>query len=442
MPRRAAPTARSRIPRSLRFIYFGPMRFLHLADVHLDTSFSGRSEAVRQRLRAAGLDAFRRAVDVALQEQVDAVLVAGDLFDGDRLSFHTERYLIEQAARLGDQGITVVYATGNHDPGSVSGGPRALRWPPNVVTVPDATPIRVEIPSRTGGTAGYVSAIGHESAREERDLSRLLPPPEGVHPEVALLHTQVHASTGAERHGVYAPSDLAYLRRAGFDYWALGHVHVPQELSADPPICYAGSLQGRNHGEQGEHGALLVDLSDRSAPQVLFRPLAQIRWETLVVGALDGLRSFDGLVSHVVATWERTRATSPGAPGTEWMLRVSLEGPSPLWAELQKDEDRDTLAAEIRDLLGALDVIVVATAAHPPIDLDEHRARTDVLGTALRLANEIRSGRASLPGVQAEDLAIGAAASGDALEAYVRSLLAGADGTLAARLLEDSGASG
>ena len=65
------------------------MRFLHVADVHLDTSFSGRSEAVRRRLRDASREAFRRAVDLAIREDVHAFLIAGDLFDGERLSFQT-----------------------------------------------------------------------------------------------------------------------------------------------------------------------------------------------------------------------------------------------------------------------------------------------------------------------------------------------------------------
>lgn len=416
------------------------MRFLHVADVHLDTSFAGRSEAVRRRLREASREAFQRAVDVALQEQVDAVLIAGDLFDGERLSFETERFLMEQVGRLGDHGITVVYATGNHDPGSVSGGPRALQWPPNVVTASDATPKRIAISGRGGGTAGHVNAVGHETAREERDLSRLLPRPEGEGPEVGLLHTQVHASAGSELHGSYAPSDLSFLRRAGYDYWALGHVHVPQELSMDPPIWYSGSLQGRSHGEQGEHGALLVDLGDRHAPEVSFRPLASIRWETLRVDALGGIRSFDALLGHAAALWRDTRAEEPGAPGTEWMVRVDLAGASPLWSELQREEDLETLAAELRDLLGVLDVIVTASAVHPVIDLDEHRARTDVLGEALRLAERVRSGEVTIPLVSADDLAGAPGASPEAVQAYVRSLLEDIEGEIAARLIEDPGA--
>lgn len=415
------------------------MRFLHVADVHLDTSFAGRSESVRRRLRDASHEAFTRAVDVALESDVDAVLIAGDLFDGERLSFQTERFLLEQVARLGDQGITVVYATGNHDPGSSSGGPRVLQWPPNVVTATDATPRRIEIAARTGGTAGYVSAIGHDSALEERDLSRLLPRPEGVLPEVGLLHTQVQTSAGADGHGRYAPSDLSYLRRAGYDYWALGHIHVPQELSADPPIWYSGSLQGRSHGEQGERGAVLVDLSDRGAPVVSFRPLASVRWETLPIGGLDAVASFDGLVGHVAATWQRTRASDPGIPGTEWMVRLALTGPCPLWSELQSEEGRDTLGAEVRDVLGVLDVVVAGEGIHPVIALDEHRGRTDVLGEALRLVAEVRSGRATLPDVLADDLAGAAGASQEAVAAYVRELLEGMDGPLAARLLDEIG---
>ena len=414
------------------------MRFLHVADVHLDASFAGRSEAVRRRLREASREAFRRAVDVALQEDVDAVLVAGDLFDGERLSFETERFLLDQVGRLGDHGITVVYATGNHDPGSVSGGPRALQWPPNVVTASDATPKRIAIPGRGGGIAGHVNAVGHESAREERDLSRILPRPEGEGPEVGLLHTQVRASAGSEQHGAYAPSDLSYLRRAGYDYWALGHVHVPQELSADPPVWYAGSLQGRNHGEQGEHGALVVDLTDRHAPSVSFRALASVRWETLRVEELERIRSLDALLGHAAATWRDTRTGEPGAPGTEWMVRVELLGACPLWSELQREEDLETLAAELRDLLGVLDVVVSAGAVHPVIDLDEHRARTDVLGEALRLARRVRAGEAVLTGVVADDLAGAPGASPEAVHAYVRSLLDDIDGEIAARLLEDT----
>jgi DNA repair exonuclease SbcCD nuclease subunit len=415
------------------------MRFVHVADVHLDTPFSGRSEPVRRRLRDASREAFRRAVDLAIREEVHAFLVAGDLFDGERLSFATERFLLEQAGKLADHGIVFVYATGNHDPGSPATGPRQLDWPPNVHVVGDATPRKVQIAGRAGEPIGYVNAVGHASSAESEDLSRLLPRPAGELPEVGLLHTQVHSSLGSGEHHAYAPSELTYLLRAGYDYWALGHVHLRQELADDPPVWYAGSLQGRSHAERGERGALLVDLSDRTAPTVTFKALAPVRWDTVEVDRLSSAASLDELERQVQVAWDAQRAEDPGEPGTEWMVRVVLRGACPLWSTLRVEEDRDLLADELRELLGALEVTVQAEGVHPLLALEEHRERVDVLGQALRLAAEVHEGVATLGDIDAGELVGVVSDDPAAIDRYVRDLLEGGDAEIAARLL-DSGA--
>jgi len=412
------------------------MRFVHVADVHLDTSFAGRSEPVRRRLREASREAFRRAVDLAIREDVQAFLIAGDLFDGERLSFRTERFLLEQTARLGDHGVTVVYATGNHDPGSPETGPRPLRWPSNVHVADDATPRKVLVSGADGEPVGYVNAVGHASARESVDLSRLLPGPTGELPEVGLLHTQVHSSLGAGDHHPYAPSELTYLLRAGYDYWALGHVHVRQMIADDPPIWYAGNLQGRTHADRGERGALLVDLSDRDAPAVSFRSLAAVRWETVEVDRLDGVTSLDELERQVQLAWGSQRTDDPGTSGTEWMVRVILRGSCPLWSELRTEEDRELLGRELRELLGVLEVVVDTESVHPVLALDEHRTRVDVLGEALRLAGALRLGDTQLDGLDPGDLVGLTSDDPSVVNAYVRDLLGEVDGEIAARLLD------
>lgn len=418
------------------------MRYVHVADVHLDTSFAGRSEGVRHRLREASREAFRAAVDLAIREDAHALLVGGDLFDSERLSFSTERFLLEQARRLGDHGVTLVYATGNHDPGSPEVGPRPLLWPPNVRVVADATPQRITVVGHDGLPVGHVTAAGHASPHERDDLSRRFPRPQGDLPEVALLHTQVHASLGSDEHHAYAPSELSFLTRSGYDYWALGHVHVRQILSEDPLVVYPGSLQGRTHTDAGPRGAYLVDLSNRHAPALSFRALAPVRWETLRVDGLQDADSLDRLERRVTSLWRSARAAEPFAPGTECMLRVALEGPTPLWRELRREEDREVLSQELRELLGVLDVVVQADAVHPPVAVEDHRRRADVLGEALRLLDAVRRGEACLPGV--EPSALGSASSEDprAVEALVRSLLENADGELAARLLGTEQAGG
>ena len=413
------------------------MRFLHVADVHLDTSFSGRSERVRQRLRDASREAFRNAVDLAIHEDVHAFLIAGDLFDGERLSFQTERFLLEQTERLGDHGITVVYATGNHDPGAPTTGPRSLAWSDAVQVAPDGTPRRFTIHDHGDVPIGYVTAVGHDTDRVTDDLSRSLPVPAGELPEIALLHTQVHTSLGARDHHSYAPSELTRLCHAGYDYWALGHVHIRQQLSADPPIWYPGSLQGKSHTDTGARGALLVDLSDRAAPLVSFRPLAPVRWDTIEVDRLDHVQSLDDLEYACLDAWNQQRAEDPTIHGTEWMVRVVLRGPCPLWAELRTVEDQETLASELAPMMGALEVVLSTEGVHATVDLDEHRKRTDVLGEALRLATEIHQGRLTLEDLDPTSLAGSVGDDPASIAEYARSLLGEAEGEgeLAMRLL-------
>lgn len=410
------------------------MRFLHVADVHLDTSFSGRSEGVRQRLRDASREAFAAAVDLAIHEEVHAFLIAGDLFDGDRFSFRSERFLLDQLTRLTGHGITVVYATGNHDPGNVENAPRRLTWPASVHVAADRTPRRFLINDREGTPVGYVTSIGHATDRETEDLSRLLPRPVGTLPEVGLLHTQVRSSPGSDAHRPYAPSEVTYLLRAGFDYWALGHVHSCQSLCDDPPIWYSGCLQGRTHTDQGERGALLVDVSDRDHPLVQFRGLAPVRWETVTVGDLGKAASLDELERLVQLAWQRERSSAPASGDMSWMVRVALVGPCPLWAELRTPEDRAVLADELKEILGVLDVVVVSEGVYPVAPIAEYATRTDVLGETLRLVEAVRQGditldidRANLVGASGDDR--------ESVAAYVRSLLEGADGEVASRLL-------
>jgi hypothetical protein len=154
------------------------------------------------------------------------------------------------------------------------------------------------------------------------------------------------------------------------------------------------------------------------------------------VDRLEGVTSLDQLERHVQVSWRTLRDTDPGSTGTEWMIRVILKGPCPLWSELRTDEDRDLLASELREILGGLDVVVIADAVYPALSVDEHRLRTDVLGEILRLSDAARRGEtklefdvSNLVGLTSDDPA--------AAESYARSLLDGADGELASRMLED-----
>lgn len=414
------------------------MRFLHIADVHLDTAFAGRSDDSRNRLRQASRDALARCVNFAVAEQVDAVLIAGDLFDRNHLSFATERFLLDRLAELADANIHVVYATGNHDPGNaVREG--ALDWPGNLTVIDGEEPVTVTIRGRDGGAAGYVTGVGHATGRVTADLSRLLHPvPDTPLPQVALLHTLVSSVAGSGTHRPYAPSNLEHLRGAGFHYWALGHVHTRQALSADPPVHYCGNLQGRDPRETGPKGGLLVDLSDPAHPAVEFREFSRVRWEHLVVDEIAGANTLDDLVGEVAAAWERARADDPSGEDTEWMVAVELAGPSPLWRQLRDPEELETIADEAGTRLGAFGCEVRAHKVHSPARVADHAGRQDALGAALRLCAEVREGRDRL-GLAETDLAGYDAERDGSLDAYLHRLLDGAAEEILTRMLTTTG---
>lgn len=407
------------------------MRFLHTADVHLDSSLSSRSAAVRGRLRDASRLAFQRLADLALAERVDAVLIAGDLFDDERLSFQTERFILEQLARLNEVGIPVVYATGNHDPGREGLRSSDLCWPSNVTVARDREVKRVTVEDANGERVGVVSAVGHATSSERDDLSGVFPPPEGHLPEVAVLHTQVVDSPGSLKHGEYAPSNLDRLRDSGHDYWALGHVHKRLTLSEQPAIHYPGNLQGRTHGERGPKGCLLVEVRLGSPPRVEFKELAPIRWEDLEVRDPTDASTLDQLVRTVAERWEDVTG---GTSGMSWIGRVRISGATPLWRELSREDDQDHLRDELAHRLGVLELAVEIGSVYSLERVEDHLSREDVLGQALRLVRGVRSGEVTLTDLGCEHL-IGVEDPGT-LAAYVRDLLDTGEEEVLARMLK------
>ena len=94
------------------------MKFVHCADVHLDSPMRGLARyegAPVEQLRGATRRAFERLVAYALEEDVAFVIIAGDLYDGDRDDFTTAMFLQRQLHSLSKSNVPVVMAHGNHD---------------------------------------------------------------------------------------------------------------------------------------------------------------------------------------------------------------------------------------------------------------------------------------------------------------------------------------
>lgn len=412
------------------------VRFLHLADVHLDTAFEGRSDALRTHLQEALRIAFRRAVDCAIDEDVHAVLIAGDLFDDDRLSVATEAFLVDQIERLTDAGIDVVYATGNHDPGGQGFRAAKIDWPAGFHYVDTHTPTPIELTGSDESPRATVVAAGHVASQEETNLAAQFPDADGDVPHVALLHAHVTSASQVEAHDRYAPCTVEDLQAGGYDYWALGHIHTRQQVHEDPPAWYPGNLQGRTPRETGARGGLLVTLRRNQEPEVTFRPFAPTRWEHLQLDDLEDVETVQALVQRIRSTHREKART---ATATDWLLRVDLSGPCPLADRLSTSDQVDELEQVTAERLDVRDVEIRTQQLTPPVDVEAFRDDTHLVSELLDLLDAAYTQDEVLDTVAPDALAGLADETPKARRTYLRSLLKGLDREAVARLVEEEG---
>ena len=259
------------------------MRFLHAADVHLDSPLRGLDEyegAPVQALRGATREAFAALVQLALAEHVDFVILAGDLYDGDWPDYNTGLFFGNRVRELVRAGIPVVLLSGNHDAAS-----RITAR----LTLPDGV---FAFPTKEPGTKRFdhlrvaVHGQGFDRQAETRNLAVGYPAPIPGFFNIGVLHT---ALDGREGHAPYAPCTVDDLVGRGYDYWALGHIHKRESVNVGrhPPIEFPGNLQGRHVRESGAKGCLLVTVDGNKQAVPEFRALDVFRWETVTVDAAD-----------------------------------------------------------------------------------------------------------------------------------------------------------
>ena len=383
------------------------LRIVHAADCHLDAPCLSLEASVRERVRAAERSAFARLCALAIARGVDALVLAGDLFDGRSVRLATRMWVISELQRVSDAGVHVVVATGNHDPGDWLEA-LEMEWPAERFTLATGPePVTVELAN------GTITAIGHGHERVADNLVAQLPSaPRGI-PSVAVVHAQVSGSIAArDRYAPCTPEDLA---TGGYGYVALGHVHERQQLSSDPISWYPGCLQSHDIGEPGAKGALLAAIEADGRAEVEFVPLASVRFE--VIELVDPDCTEGQLADRV-----RERLGEI-ADGEEIVARVVLSGRSPLAGHLRDPEQVAAVADELASELGVLALELRATGLHAPRDLAEYRGQPHLLGVVLELIERAQSDQATLESLAPAMLATD---EGDR-QAYLRSLLADLD---------------
>ncbi|OQM73344.1 metallophosphoesterase family protein [Manganibacter manganicus] len=312
-----------------------PFRFVHTADLHLDSplrSLAMRNADLAELIGDATRQALIAIVDLCIDEQVDALIIAGDLYDGDQTSMKTARFLAKQMQRLHEAGIASFIIRGNHD--ALSRITQELILPPSV-TVFGGRSHAVELTHGDLALSIHGLSFAKPHAPESLLEKYHRPTPDAVN--IGIMHTSL---AGAPGHNLYAPSKASDLHGWGFDYWALGHVHLRAQHAGDRMVVMPGMPQGRDINEAGEKTVTLVTVGDDRNLIVGERATSIAQFERIPVdlsSATTWRETAELIEQGIGAVRDRTRSA-------HLVGRLRLTGATPLSWQLRRD--RDLLLAE------------------------------------------------------------------------------------------------
>lgn len=407
--------------RSIRFIHTAD---LHLGAPF--SGLRTQSPRWANTLLTAIPTAFQRMIDVAITEAVDFVIIAGDIFDSARPSYADFALFMNGLQQLAAADIPVYCCTGNHDPlsswsaeygtlpsnthlfsvetpsfftfikgddagdgvrgahhasgthtvASVSSAPGAhnaasasgTHTAASATSVPStpgahsaasaSDPIRVVL-----GGRGYYA----RSFPQDRDVSEgitwancceALPGPYEPDFTIGVIHTGLNIDP------TRSPVEPRELMRRGLDYWACGHIHQKVLIPPDAPvIAFSGCPQGRAIQETGDHGILLVTLSDDEPNRVEFIPTAPVVWQRFEVD-VSSCETITQIQEKIQAAQFTLNARSHAQ---HMICRVRLIGTTALHAQLT-DQVREDIRHALNDSYDFFFIDAITGATHPPVD--------------------------------------------------------------------------
>jgi len=313
--------------------------FIHTADLHLASPFSGLSKENRQLadfLHRSVFSSFDAIIDLCLEKSVDLLLIAGDIFDSREKNLMAMHHFIRALERLREQNIQVIIATGNHDPLRPEKGESSI-WDDILHITGDEPPFylvqsdscnQVDIRHNNETVARVCGRSFLKAETYENPVSRFPKKNDPSIPWIGLVHCTIGSSSG---HIPYAPVSITDLTSLGYDYWALGHIHAGFTVhEKDPVIIYPGNIQGRNWRETGARGCIYGIIHTDGTIDTKFFETAPVTFETMEV-SIQGMEEESELLSAIENIF---RDISPGNNKTSTILSITITGSGKLHQNL------------------------------------------------------------------------------------------------------------
>lgn len=315
------------------------IKFIHTADLHLDTPFYGLQDklpnSIFERVKESSFLSLKRIIDLAIKENVDFILISGDLYDGENRSLKAQLKLCKELERLQEHSISAFIIHGNHD--HLGGSWTTINWPENTVFF--SSNVMVSSFQKANSTT-HIYGFSYPRRSVKESMVDQYVKQEDADFHIGMLHGNLE---GQVDHDSYAPFKLQQLLEKDFDYWALGHIHKRNILHERPYIIYPGNIQGRHSKELGEKGCFLIQLSE-GEQEVEFVPTAEIIWKEETI-SIDQLHRVDELITKVETLKNEFRSTY--SCGT--FLSLELAGNGDLHSFLREEENISELLEVFRE---------------------------------------------------------------------------------------------
>ena len=352
-------------------------KFVHIADSHLDSPVTS-NEKYREVIMDEGQRAFKSAINLCIDEKCNALLISGDLFDDDHLSFKTELMLRDSFERLKKNGIDVFYCLGNHDPKSSK--LRKFKLGDNVHLFDSEEAKTIEVHDAEENVVGTVTGVGYPTKHVDYNLSNNFRNinKDNTVPSVAMLHTSL--DIGGDK--VYAPCTYEDLSLLDYDYWALGHIHKTTVYGQEKPAVFPGCTCGRHFAETGAKGGYLVAMEKGAPPKLEFAELAGITWYDVVADGFDEAADagdmFDVCAGKIADTVNDSKIN---------FVRLSMTGQCPMFEKLTPEDIADLENSLTKHTSTGVALVNKLESVINPEDYinDKH-----LLSIALSMAKEIK----------------------------------------------------
>lgn len=337
-------------------------RFIHTADIHLDSplrTLALKDERLATLVGTATRRAFIKIIDLCIEEQVNALIIAGDLYDGKQTSMTTAFFMKDQMQRLDAAGIKVFIIRGNHD--AESKIPKDLVQPGCVkifknkaekIKFPHTFPVFIHGMS-------FVDAHAPDSL-----LNKYHQPVEEAF-NIGIMHTSLGGTKG---HDNYAPCSSSDLHAHGFNYWALGHIHKRDVIKGASTIVMPGMPQGRDIGEAGQKSVSLVTVNEDFTVDVQEFSTSIAQFERLDIDITD-VSKWRELLKKIEVSIKDLRANHSSE---NLIIRLKLFGTTPLAWEIRTKQDLLKTEADlfVNHLMGCY-VEELELKCHAPVQKGE-----------------------------------------------------------------------